>query len=163
MTTAQDALAALAAHLGMELEFRDGTCDLRVGEQPFMVRYDEAYERLVVSALVADDLPGEPSRKLVCDLLDLGFGMMESGYPAVGRDPDTGFIAAFAFFPLATLVAAEFPDAFVKFTEFATVLADRLDAERAGGGTADDGASSRAADDFAHGVNALYPGEFIRV
>ena len=159
----EDALGALAKRLGLPLEFREGDCVLNVGDQPFMIRHDEACDRLVVSALVADDLPPELSRSLVCDLLNLGFGMMENGYPAVGRDPETGFIAAFAFFPLATLVAVEFPDAFVKFTEFATVLADRLDAERAGGGAADDGASSRAADDFAHGVNALYPGEFIRV
>ena len=41
-------------------------------------------------------------------------------------------LAAFAIFPLATLSPAEFPDAFDKFTAFATALADRLDAERAG-------------------------------
>ena len=48
------------------------------------------------------------------------------------RDPETGFLAAFAIFPLATLSPAEFPDAFDKFAAFATALADRLDAERAG-------------------------------
>ena len=57
---------------------------------------------------------------------------MEDGLPAVGRDPETGFLAAFALFPLATLSPAEFPDAFDKFAAFATALADRLDAERAG-------------------------------
>ena len=55
-----------------------------------------------------------------------------SGSPAVARDPETGFIAAFAIFPLATLSPAEFPEAFDKFAAFATALADRLDAERAG-------------------------------
>ena len=95
-------------------------------------RLSGSRDRLVVSALVADDLPPAPSRQLVCDLLDLGFGMMEDGLPAVARDPETGFLAAFAIFPLATLSPAEFPDAFDKFAAFATALADRLDAERAG-------------------------------
>ena len=132
MATAQDAISTLAAHVGIPLGMRDGSCELLVGDQPFSIRHDEARDRLVVSALVADDLPAAPSRQLVCDLLNLGFGMMLEGSPAVGRDPETGFLAAFAIFPLATLSPAEFPDAFDKFVAFATALADRLDAERAG-------------------------------
>ena len=132
MTTAQDAISTLAAHVGIPLGMRDGSCELLVGDQPFSIRHDEVRDRLVVSALVADDLPAAPSRQLVCDLLDLGFGMMEDGLPAVARDPETGFLAAFAIFSLATLSPAEFPDAFDKFAAFATALADRLDAERAG-------------------------------
>ena len=132
MTTAQDAISALAAHVGIPLDLRDGFCEILIDGQPFSIRHDEARDRLVASALVADDLPAAPSRQLVCDLLDLGFGMMEDGLPAVARDPETGFLAAFAIFPLATLSPAEFPDAFDKFVAFATALADRLDAERAG-------------------------------
>ena len=130
--TAQDAVSALAAHVGIPLDLRGGSCELLVGDQPFSISHDAALERLVVSALVADDLPPAPSRQLVCDLLNLGFGMMLEGSPAVARDPETGFLAAFAIFPLATLSPAEFPDAFDKFVSFATALADRLDAERAG-------------------------------
>ena len=114
MATAQDAISTLAAHVGIPLGMRDGSCELLVGDQPFSIRHDEARDRLVVSALVADDLPSAPSRALVA------------------RDPETGFLAAFAIFPLATLSPAEFPDAFDKFVAFATALADRLDAERAG-------------------------------
>ena len=132
MTTAQDAISALAAHVGIPLDLRDGFCEILIDGQPFSIRHDEARDRLVASALVADDLPAAPSRQLVCDLLDLGFGMMEDGLPAVARDPETGFLAAFAIFPLATLSPAEFPDAFDKFAAFATALADRLDAEHAG-------------------------------
>ena len=132
MTTAQDAISALAAHVGIPLDMRDGSCEFLVEDQPFSIRHDEARDRLVVSALVADDLPSAPSRPLVCDLLNLGFGMMEDGLPAVARDPETGFLAVFALFSLATLSPAEFPDAFDKFAAFATALADRLDAERAG-------------------------------
>ena len=130
----QDAVSALAAHVGIPLDLRGGSCELLVGDQPFSISHDAALERLVVSALVADDLPPAPSRQLVCDLLNLGFGMMleGSGSPAVARDPETGFIAAFAIFPLATLSPAEFPEAFDKFAAFATALADRLDAERDG-------------------------------
>ena len=128
----QDAVSALAAHVGIPLDLRGGSCELLVGDQPFSISHDAALERLVVSALVADDLPPAPSRQLVCDLLNLGFGMMEDGLPAVARDPETGFLAAFAIFPLATLSPAEFPEAFDKFAAFATALADRLDAERAG-------------------------------
>ena len=81
MTTAQDAISTLAAHVGIPLGMRDGSCELLVGDQPFSIRHDEARDRLVVSALVADDLPAAPSRQLVCDLLSLGFGMMEDGLP----------------------------------------------------------------------------------
>ena len=132
MTTAQDAISTLAAHIGIPLDMRDGFCEILIDGQPFSISHDAALERLVVSALVADDLPPAPSRQLVCDLLNLGFGMMLEGSPAVARDPETGFLAAFAIFPLATLSPAEFPDAFDKFAAFATALADRLDAERAG-------------------------------
>ena len=64
------------------------------------------------------------------DLLDLGFGMMHEGLPAVGRDPETGFIAAFVVYPCTRLVAAEFPDSFMKFASFAIRLAERLESER---------------------------------
>ncbi|MBP5510131.1 MAG: CesT family type III secretion system chaperone [Kiritimatiellae bacterium] len=137
-TTVQDAISALAAHLGIPLDLRDDSCEFLVGGQPFSIRHDADLERLVVSALVADDLPPAPSRALVCDLLNLGFGMMSEGGPAVARDPETGFLAAFALFPLGTLSPAEFPDAFDKFAAFATALADRLDAERAGASGAPD-------------------------
>ena len=130
--TCEDALGALSARLGIPLEFHDGSCDVAIGGQPFTVRRDDALDRMVVSALVADDLPDAPSRQLTADLLNLGFGMMHEGLPAVGRDPETGFVAAFAVFPCSRLVAAEFPDAFEKFVAFAMRLADRLEAERVG-------------------------------
>ena len=72
------------------------------------------------------------------DLLNLGFGMMQEGLPAVGRDPETGLIAAFAIFPYSRLVAAEFPDAFEKFVAFAMRLAERLEAEREAGASRED-------------------------
>ena len=131
--TCEDALGALSARLGLPLEFRDGSCDFEIGGQPFAVQRDDALDRMVVSALVADDLPDAPSRQLTVDLLNLGFGMMHEGLPAVGRDPETGFVAAFEVFPCSRLVAAEFPDAFEKFVAFAMRLAERLEAERAAG------------------------------
>lgn len=129
---ADAALAALSAHLGLPLAFQDDSCEVLVGDQPFSIRRDGPGDRLVVSAIVADDLPDNPSRKLVEDLLDLGFGLMHDGLPAVARDPETGFIAAFAIFAGDRLVVSEFPAAFDKFAGFATALAGRLDAERAG-------------------------------
>ena len=138
--TCEDALGALSARIGLPLEFRDGSCEFNIGGQPFTITNDDELDRLVVSALVADDLPDAPSRKLTTDLLDLGFGMMHEGLPAVGRDPETGFIAAFAVYPCTRLVAAEFPDSFTKsaefpdsftkFVSFASRLAERLAAER---------------------------------
>ena len=134
--TCEDALAALSAHLGLPLRFDDDFCALRIGDQPFTLQREDEPARLVLSALVADDLPEAPSRALVCDLLDLGFGLLRGGLPAVARDPETGFIAAFEIIPLATLSPADFPDAFDKFAAFATALADRLDAERSASPTA---------------------------
>ena len=128
--TCEDALGALSAHLGLPLEFNDGSCSFNVGGQPFTITNDDELDRLVVSALVADDLPEAPSRKLMTDLLDLGFGMMHEGLPAVGRDPETGFIAAFAVYPCSRLVAVEFPDSFMKFVSFASRLSDRIEKER---------------------------------
>ena len=131
--TCEDAPGALSARLGMPLEFRDGSCEFNIAGQPFKITRDDELDRLVVSALVADDLPDAPSRQLTADLLNLGFGMMHEGLPAVGRDPETGFLAAFAVYPCSRLVAAEFPDSFEKFVAFAMRLAERLDAERADG------------------------------
>ena len=128
--TCEEALGALSARLGLPLEFHDGSCEFNIGGQPFTITDDDVLDRLVVSALVADDLPDAPSRKLTTDLLDLGFGMMHEGLPAVGRDPETGFIAAFVVYPCSRLVAAEFPDLFTKFASFAIRLAERLAAER---------------------------------
>ena len=92
------ALEALSVRLGLPLAFDDDACSVMVGEQPFSIRRDGPGDRLVVSAIVADDLPDAPSRKLVEDLLNLGFGLMHDGLPAVARDPETGFLAAFAIF-----------------------------------------------------------------
>ena len=124
------ALAALSVRLGLPLAFDDDACSVMVGEQPFSIRRDGPGDRLVVSAIVADDLPDAPSRKLVEDLLNLGFGLMHDGLPSVARDPETGFIAAFAIFAGDRLVVSEFPSAFEKFAAFAQRLADRLDEER---------------------------------
>jgi hypothetical protein len=55
--TCEDAVGALAAHLGLPLEFKDGSCSFNVGGQPFTITNDDELDRLVVSALVADDLP----------------------------------------------------------------------------------------------------------
>ena len=144
--TCEDALGALSARLGLPLEFKDGSCSFNVGGQPFTITNDDELDRLVVSALVADDLPDAPSRKLMTDLLDLGFGMMHEGLPAVGRDPETGFIAAFVVYPCSRLVAAEFPDSFTKFASFAARLAERLATER----DAPPSASSPESDDTHH-------------
>ena len=134
------ALAALSASLGLPLAFDDDSCSVMIGDQPFSIRRDGPGDRLVVSAIVADDLPDAPSRKLVVDLLNLGFGLMHDGLPAVARDPETGFIAAFAIFAGDRLVVSEFPSAFEKFAAFAQRLADRLDAERSGYSADSDGA-----------------------
>ena len=128
--TCEDALGALSARLGLPLRLDDGSCEFEIAGQPFTVRREDELDRMVVSALVADDLPDAPSRRLTADLLNLGFGMMQEGLPAVGRDPETGFIAAFAIFPYSRLVPAQFPDAFEKFVAFAMRLAERLEAER---------------------------------
>ncbi|MBP5790771.1 MAG: CesT family type III secretion system chaperone [Kiritimatiellae bacterium] len=128
--TCEDALGALSERLGMPLEFHDGSCSFNIGGQPFTITRDDEQDRLVVSALVADDLPDAPSRQLTADILNLGFGMMLEGLPAVGRDPETGFLAAFTLYPCSRLVAAEFPDSFTQFVSFAARLAERLEAER---------------------------------
>ena len=138
------ALAALSARLGLPLAFDDDSCSVMIGDQPFSIRRDGPGDRLVVSALVADDLPDAPSRKLVEDLLNLGFGLMHDGLPAVARDPETGFIAAFAIFAGDRLVVSEFPSAFEKFAAFAQRLTDRLDAERSGYSADSDGDAREA-------------------
>ena len=146
------ALAALGGRLGMPLAFDDDSCSVMIGDQPFSIRRDGPGDRLVVSAIVADDLPDAPSRKLVEDLLNLGFGLMHDGLPAVARDPETGFLAAFAIFAGDRLVAPEFPDAFEKFAAFAQRLADRLDQERRSlpGGAGETSAAALAGFDVIH-------------
>ena len=54
---------------------------------------------------------------------------MLEGLPAVAREPEIGFISAFVFFPLSTLNASQFPDAFDKLAEFAMSLSNRFDEE----------------------------------
>ena len=49
------ALAALSARLGLPLAFDDDACSVMVGDQPFSIRRDGPGDRLVVSAIVADD------------------------------------------------------------------------------------------------------------
>ena len=77
---------------------------------------------------------------------------MHDGLPAVARDPETGFIAAFAIFAGDRLIAPEFPDAFEKFAAFAQRLADRLDQERRSlpGGAGETSAAALAGFDVIH-------------
>lgn len=128
--TCNDALRALSERIKIPLELHEGSCEFNLGGQPFIITDDVELDRLVVSSLVADDLPASPSRDLTVELLNFGFGMMHAGLPAIGRDPETGFLAAFEVFPCSRLVAAEFPDAFMKFVTFAVQLAERLDKDR---------------------------------
>ncbi len=155
--TCEDALAALSTHLGLPLEFDDGTCSFDIDGQSFTVTRQDDPQRLVLAAFVADDLPEAPSRKLVCDLLDLGFGMLGKGLPAVARDPDVGFISVFVAYPCETLVAAELPDDFDKFARFAMSMAARIDAES-------EGAVEAAADVSEGNLSPdMERGDFIRV
>ena len=97
--------------------------------------YNSAFRSFVIADKV-ENLCGAVHREQASSVMTMlsqaGLGDLRGGLLGYG-------IAAFAIFPLATLSPAEFPDAFDKFAAFATALADRLDAERAGMAVTPDG------------------------
>ena len=75
---------------------------------------------------VADELPDPVDYSLVLDLLDFAMAPLLTGGPAIGRDPESGILQAFAVIPAEDLSADEFIKAVQSFIEFQVALSERI-------------------------------------
>ena len=94
----QELLARMGKDLGLELSFdEDGICELFADESVVSIKSSEDDGTIILSTVLAEDLPDPISYSAVTDLLGLaldpcGFGGGNS--PVVGRDED-GLVMAY--------------------------------------------------------------------
>ena len=92
----QAILDAFAQTLGAELAFdQDGICELELDGTPVSIRSSEADGTVVLSSLIADELPSPLNYSLLLDLLEIALtpGTGNGGNaPVIGCDRDTGAV-----------------------------------------------------------------------
>ncbi len=129
--THEDYLQELSKVLGIRLTFdEDNNCLILIeNTYTVCVQKDESNERFVFLGNVADALPDPIDYSVLLDLLNFGMAPVITGGPAVGRDPDSGIISAWAFLPLKNLSVDDFLDAFTKFIQFQVTITDLIAGE----------------------------------
>ena len=97
----------------------DGTLAVNVS------RNDEE-GRLTLAAPVAQELREDIGYAQVLELLDLALGPLFGGTPAVGRDPVSGMLIAYASISYVHVSEAEWPEILGRFVAFAKGIAEKL-------------------------------------
>lgn len=97
----------------------DGTLAVNVS------RNDEE-GRLTLAAPVAQELREDIGYAQVLELLDLALGPLFGGTPAVGRDPVSGLLIAYASISYVHVSEAEWPEILGRFVAFAKGIAEKL-------------------------------------
>jgi hypothetical protein len=125
--------AGLLSGLGQSLGFaelgfdEDGSCNLLINEERSMhIRMDEDADRIVLTSVVAHELPDPVDYSLVCDLLEYALSPAYSNGPAVGLDRESGLLIAYAILPMKPLNVGELTLAIGKFLEFHVLMEAKI-------------------------------------
>ena len=90
------------------------------------VSRNDAEGRLTLAAPVAAELREDIGFAQVLDLLDLALGPLFGGSPAIGRDPVSGMLIAYAAVSYVHVTEAEWPEILGRFVAFAKGMAEKL-------------------------------------
>lgn len=82
--------------------------------------------RLTLAAPVAAELREDIGYAQVLELLDLAIGPLFGGSPAVGRDPVSGMLVAYASVSYVHVTEAEWPEILGRFVAFAKGVSEKL-------------------------------------
>ncbi len=127
MTESSQYFEELGRALGLDIVPDDeGRCFVSVeGDLPVELRADDDHGRMVVTAVVAPELPEETSYSDMLDILDTAAGPLFDA-PGIGRDPESGAIVMYLLSPFASCNAAEFAEAFPRFQDLARLVSAKL-------------------------------------
>ena len=115
--------------LGMGgLTFDEGDCCslLINGEQSLVLRKEEAADRIVLTGVVAYELPDPIDYSLVSDLLEHALSPMNGAGPAVGLDRESGMLVAYVCLPMNGLDEGELAQAVGGFLGFRELMAAKV-------------------------------------
>lgn len=114
--------------LELNLPFDDeGNAQLLVDETLAVnVARNDEEGRLTLAAPVAQELREDIGYAQVLELLDLALGPLFGGTPAVGRDPVSGLLIAYASISYVHVSEAEWPEILGQFVAFAKGIAEKL-------------------------------------
>ena len=125
---AEQLMNELSKVLGIDLAFEeDGNCLIMLEDKySLCIKKDDDNDRIILLGNVADELPDPVDYSLVTDLLDFGMAPVLTGGPAIGRDPVSGILTAWAFVQTKNITPNDFTEAVKKFIEFQIVITDRI-------------------------------------
>ncbi|MBQ8706613.1 MAG: CesT family type III secretion system chaperone [Succinivibrionaceae bacterium] len=141
-------LEKLGKDLGLELKWdEEGLCELTLEEDiPVSLKSCPEDGIIILSSVVAEDLPDPCDYPLVLDLLSMALGpcVRDGGNsPVVGRDPDTGMVVIYQVVTASRLAQTPLTEIFNDFAEVLVSLGAGL--ESAGEATI----GEKTADDIA--------------
>lgn len=121
-------LNAISEFFGSTITPNEDDCiNLAVeNENPVTIHIDMDKEQFDLFSIVADELPDPIDYSLVQDLLDYALSPFVDGGPAVGRDPQTGFLEAYVILPFKNMSPAEFIEALKEFIKFQIAISHRI-------------------------------------
>jgi len=127
----EEIFKALSEKLGCELIFDDqGICELTVGGEFIVTISDREDDGLIImSSVVAAELPDPVDYPLVLDILDFGIGPCVSGggnSPVIARDPETGVLIAYEVLTASVLGSQDITDLFAGFLDFCIAAAAKI-------------------------------------
>ncbi len=140
-----ECLNALGAVFGGTVMVNDDDCiNIEIeDENPVTIHINLEDEKFEIIATVADELPDPVSYSLVLNLLDLALCPFVNGGPAVGRDPETGYLEAYVIIPFKGLTPDDFVNALKEFLKFQIAISQEIESSNEGDGS-DDTFISRA-------------------
>ena len=119
----EELFRSLSEKIGCPIAFNEeGICDLTVGEE-FIVSLEDRKDDgiIIMSSVVAPDLPDPISYPLLLDLMSLAIGPCVSGggnSPLVAREPDSGVLVAYEVLTPSVLEKQDLTELFTDFLDF---------------------------------------------
>ena len=118
----QDYLNELGKKLNLDLKFdEEGLCELVFNNNDVIsIKSSEDDQTIILSTVVAEDLPENVSYAFVVDLIELALGpcITNGGNsPVVGRDPATGLLVLYEVVTNSVLLEKDLFSIFEHFTQ----------------------------------------------
>jgi hypothetical protein len=125
-------LESLGKRMGLALKYdENNVCEIIVNSNDVVdVVANPEDHNLLLSSVIAPDLPDPVSYSVVIDLMDLALGPVVThggNCPVVGRDPETGMLVAYQVCTESYLDEGSVYDIFMDFFKFKLSLSQHIE------------------------------------
>jgi len=128
----QEYIQLLGKNLGLDLSFdENNVCEILVNSNDVVdIVANPDDHNLILSSVIAPDLPDPVSYSVIIDILDLALGPVLTrggNCPVVGRDPENGMLVLYQVCTEAFIDNGFLPDIFMDFFKFKLSISQHLE------------------------------------